>query len=223
MLKTRPKWCKQQQIVSREQTVDPAAPDSNTLVDSAMTVYPIHIDYEDGWWQHTPWSEAYANGEQLWLNSAHTDIKLWAGIQCLTASDSQPLVNVVLPKHFPKALPVRDRQNKCRYVLHISKISRNFLGEWKLGLQLHVQDETALSVHQSGSVISRRRFSKHLACADPGKLRKEMPWLLSTTPGHLTHTSQPNNSLWTFPIQGFERFISLQPAVLWQLWSLRLR
>jgi len=32
-----------------KQTVDPAAANSDTLVDSAVTVYPIYIDYEEEW------------------------------------------------------------------------------------------------------------------------------------------------------------------------------
>jgi len=32
-----------------KQTVDPAASNSNTPVDSAMFVYPIYIDYEEKW------------------------------------------------------------------------------------------------------------------------------------------------------------------------------
>jgi len=30
----------------KEQTVDPAAPNSGTLVDSVVNLYPLHIDYE---------------------------------------------------------------------------------------------------------------------------------------------------------------------------------
>jgi len=41
-----PFWrCNQYQIIHIKQTVDPEAPNSDTLVDSAATVYPIHIDY----------------------------------------------------------------------------------------------------------------------------------------------------------------------------------
>jgi len=38
--------CKQYQIVRIKQTVDHAASNSDTLVDWAVTVYPIHIGYD---------------------------------------------------------------------------------------------------------------------------------------------------------------------------------
>ena len=34
-----------------------------------MTVSPIHVDYEEDWWQHIPLSESNINGERLWLNT----------------------------------------------------------------------------------------------------------------------------------------------------------
>jgi len=36
-------------IVRKMQMVDFAASNNDTLVDSAVTVYPIHIDYEEEW------------------------------------------------------------------------------------------------------------------------------------------------------------------------------
>jgi len=36
------------------QTVDPAAPNSDTHVDSVVTVYPLHYRLWSEWWQHTP-------------------------------------------------------------------------------------------------------------------------------------------------------------------------
>jgi len=35
----------QHQFVRKKQTVHPAVPNSDTLVDVSMTVYPIHIDH----------------------------------------------------------------------------------------------------------------------------------------------------------------------------------
>jgi len=43
MLKTLFRRCKQHQIVHKKQTVDPAAYNSDTFVDTAVTVYPIHV------------------------------------------------------------------------------------------------------------------------------------------------------------------------------------
>ena len=58
MLKTLFRRCKQYQIVYKKQTVNPATSNSDTLVDSAVAIYPIHINYEERrWWKHTPlWS-----------------------------------------------------------------------------------------------------------------------------------------------------------------------
>jgi len=56
--------CKQYQI-RKKQTVDPAAFSSDTLVDSAVTVYPIRIDYEEQWRQHTTMSVPNTNGERV--------------------------------------------------------------------------------------------------------------------------------------------------------------
>ena len=45
------------QIAWKQQTVDPAVYNRDTLVDSTVTVYWIHIiDYKQEWWQHTPLS-----------------------------------------------------------------------------------------------------------------------------------------------------------------------
>jgi len=37
----------------KKQAGDPAAPNNGTLVDSAETDYPIHIEYVEEWWQQT--------------------------------------------------------------------------------------------------------------------------------------------------------------------------
>jgi len=61
--------CKQYQIVSKIQMVDLASSNSDTLVESvAVTVYPIHVHYEEEWWWHTTLSGFNTHGEQLWLN-----------------------------------------------------------------------------------------------------------------------------------------------------------
>jgi len=44
MLKTLFRGYKQHQIVCKKQPGDPGASNSDTVVDSAVTVYPIHID-----------------------------------------------------------------------------------------------------------------------------------------------------------------------------------
>jgi len=49
MLTTLLRRCQQHQIVPKKQTVHPAASSSDTIVDSALTVYPIHTDYEEEW------------------------------------------------------------------------------------------------------------------------------------------------------------------------------
>jgi len=65
--------------------VNPALhPKCDTLVDLAVTVYPIHaeLDYEE-WWQHTQLSESNTNGEQSWFNSPNKDTNFWAGMKWL--------------------------------------------------------------------------------------------------------------------------------------------
>ena len=49
---------KQYQTVRKKRTVDPAASKSDTLINSAVTVYPVHIDYEEEWWKHKPLSKS---------------------------------------------------------------------------------------------------------------------------------------------------------------------
>jgi len=47
MLNALFRGCKQHQIVRKKQTVDPATSNSDALIDLTVTVYPIHIDYEE--------------------------------------------------------------------------------------------------------------------------------------------------------------------------------
>jgi len=56
------KKCKQQQIVRKKQTADAAAFNSDTPVDSVVIVYPVGIDYDEEWWQHTPFPESNSHG-----------------------------------------------------------------------------------------------------------------------------------------------------------------
>jgi len=49
MLKTLFRGCMQHQIIHKKQTADPAASHSETFVDLAITAYPIHMAYEQGW------------------------------------------------------------------------------------------------------------------------------------------------------------------------------
>jgi len=67
----------------RKQTIVTAALNRSAIAHLAVIVYPNHRLYEEGWWQHTHFSESNTNGEQLWLNSANTDTNFWSGIQWL--------------------------------------------------------------------------------------------------------------------------------------------
>jgi len=59
----------QYQIFRKKQTVDSAAFNSDTLVDAAVTVYPVYIIYyEEEWWQYTPLSKSNIHYERLWFN-----------------------------------------------------------------------------------------------------------------------------------------------------------
>jgi len=49
---------------------------SVTLVDTGVSIYPIHIDYEQEWWQPTPLSEANTHDElQTFFVKFRNDIK----------------------------------------------------------------------------------------------------------------------------------------------------
>jgi len=48
MLTTVFRGCKQNKTVRKKQMVDAAASNNDTLVDKAVIVYPIHVDYERG-------------------------------------------------------------------------------------------------------------------------------------------------------------------------------
>jgi len=78
----RPYWedVQQYQIVCKKQAIDLAASNSDALVDSTVTVYPMHIYYEEARWQHTPLPESNQHCERLWFNFADTDTNVWAGI-----------------------------------------------------------------------------------------------------------------------------------------------
>jgi len=67
----------------------------------AVTVYPVHIDYEKELWQYTPLSESNKDNERLWFNSADKETNFWAEIQRLDGQQ-QAVVKTVLPKHSPK-------------------------------------------------------------------------------------------------------------------------
>jgi len=60
-----------QAVPNRPQKADPATSNSDTLAYSAVTVYLIHIDWEEEWWQHTPLLESTTTGVsrvwQAWL------------------------------------------------------------------------------------------------------------------------------------------------------------
>jgi len=61
----RPCWrCKHYQIVRKKQTVNLAASNSDTIVDSAVTAYRIHIEYVEEGWQHKPLSYQHPR----WMN-----------------------------------------------------------------------------------------------------------------------------------------------------------
>ena len=72
---------KMQAVLNRRQrqTVNPAGANSDTLVDSAVTVHRIHTDYEEGW-KHTPLSELYTHYEGLQFNSADIDTNICASL-----------------------------------------------------------------------------------------------------------------------------------------------
>ena len=46
---------------------DPAAPNSDTLIESSVTINAIHAHYEEEWWQHTRLSDSniHTNGCDL--------------------------------------------------------------------------------------------------------------------------------------------------------------
>ena len=59
-----------------------SAPNSATVLNLTETVYPVHINYKEEWWEHMP-SNSHGHGERLWFNSADTDTNFWEGIKWL--------------------------------------------------------------------------------------------------------------------------------------------
>ena len=82
-----------------KQTVDLTAPNADNFVDLAVTVYPIHTEYQEEWLKHKSLLESNTHGERLWFNSAKTNF--WAGIQWLEAEEHAAF-NTALPQHSPK-------------------------------------------------------------------------------------------------------------------------
>jgi len=77
---------------------DPAASNSDTRVDSAVTVYIQSIqDIERNSDSTHPESESDTNDKRLWFDSADKQTKFWAGIQWLDGQE-QAAVNTVLPQ-----------------------------------------------------------------------------------------------------------------------------
>jgi len=58
------------------QTVILVSSNSDTLVDLAVTVYPIHIYYEEEWWKPYPCPSS-TPGERLWFNACDTNTNFW--------------------------------------------------------------------------------------------------------------------------------------------------
>ena len=77
---------------------DPADSSVDTLVNSAVTVYPIHIDCEEEWWKHNPFRSSHTHDEGLWFNAADTDTNFLAGIRWRDGQ-YQAVVNTVLLQH----------------------------------------------------------------------------------------------------------------------------
>ena len=80
----------------QKQIIDTTASNSVTLVDSAVTVYPIHAHYEEKWWQHTPLSESNTHAERLLRKKFFSIFKiyLWK--------------NTFFTKHFRKKIVYND-------------------------------------------------------------------------------------------------------------------
>ena len=81
----------------------PAASNSYTLADSAVTACAIHIDYQQKWCQHPPLSETKTHSEWFWFNSINMNTNAWAGIQWLYEKGiidkgTQALGNVVIQR-----------------------------------------------------------------------------------------------------------------------------
>lgn len=53
------------QTDGKKQTVELSTPNNGTPVDEALTVYPVHTDYEEEWRKNTPLSESNTHCEQL--------------------------------------------------------------------------------------------------------------------------------------------------------------
>ena len=81
------------QSVRKKQTVDPAASNSDTLIDSVVPVYLTELDYDEEWWQHTPLLQSTPTVNVSDLTPL-TRSKFWVGIQWLDVQQ-QAAVNTV--------------------------------------------------------------------------------------------------------------------------------
>ena len=121
ILKTLFRWCKQHQIVHKKQTVDLAASNSDSHVNLFVTVYPIHMDYEEQWWQYTTVSESNTRNLMLptWTQTFDQEYNN------LTAS-SKHHTQAKLRKAFhqgPGHMLSWVCQNMCRHLWHTPTIS----------------------------------------------------------------------------------------------------
>jgi len=125
----------------KKQTVGPAASNSDaTLVESPVTVYPIHIEYEEERWQYTSLSESKTQDERWWINSTDTDTNFWGeGTQYkwpVTGGRHTPYSHII-PQSFSRgtrsyafSISTKYAQTYLAYYQDISKIAE----EWKFGL-----------------------------------------------------------------------------------------
>jgi len=102
------------------QTLEPTASNRNTLIDSAVTVCRIQIDYEEEWLQHTSLSKPNTHIERLWFDSADMVTNCSARIQWLDG----------------------------RRLWHTLKISRKFPGRREFCLYCYGQDEKRADIIQ---------------------------------------------------------------------------
>jgi len=164
--------------------VDPAASNGDTLVDPALIVYPIHVDYEEEWWQHIPLWESNTHGgrtttiklghhehkpltsKQEYNNFMASNRRLSTAYFCNTL---QSFLRGIWSYAFSKS------KKTCVGVLAYCQDFSKFLVSENLVCSATAGTKTALGILQIWFNYFATYFSRHLICNFPRRRRRVMP------------------------------------------------
>jgi len=179
MLKTLFRECKQHQIVRKKQTFKSCSSSSDTLFDSTVTVYPIHIDYMKRSGDRTQSCRSQtptANDCDLTLPTQTSEHEY----SDLTASNRRP--SAPCSRSTPQSISRGTRSyafsRSTKHALRSFGFSLDFS---KISWRVRICFEALLPGRQMhwvsssfGSIVSRHHFSRNLAYTFPGRQRRKM-------------------------------------------------